>query len=75
MTVPNIWRGSPLFYYVYAKICKPFSRKSLFNNIFNLNRMFLKLFFQYLIYLCEKVQSIEIGVATYYFDVLRLMRK
>ena len=35
--------------------------------------MFLKLVFEYLLFLIEKVTDGEMCVATYYFDVLRLM--
>ena len=59
VAVPNIGRDSPLFCYIYAKTWKQFRTKSLFLNVFNLNRMFLKLIFsiyyQFLVFLCEKV--------------------
>ena len=59
VAVPNIGRDSPLFCYIYAKTWKQFRRKSLFLNVFNLNRMLLKLIFsiynQFLVFLCEKV--------------------
>ena len=55
VTVPKIGRCSPLICFVYAKIWKRFTRKSFFINVFNPNRMFLKLIIQCIILLYEKV--------------------
>ena len=59
ITVPNIGCDSPLLCYIYAKIWRRFRRKLLFINVFNLNRMILKLVFsiynQFLIFLYKKV--------------------
>ena len=79
ITVSKVERGRPLFWFIYVKIWNPFMWKSLFINVFNLNWVFLRFTFQYLIFLSEKViETVKVkanGWSNLFFDVLRLVRE
>ena len=77
VTVPKVESGSPLFSFIYVKILKPFMWKSFFINVFNLNWVFLRFTFQYLIFLSEKViETVKVQGnwwSNLFFDVWRLV--